>query len=73
VRLSELTETCGVDDELDVLLVLAPLEEEELLQAAAARHNASDTDAAAAPFLVTRFMSTTSRKGKRAHGPITGF
>jgi hypothetical protein len=35
------------DDELGVLLLLL------LLQAAAARHKASDTDATAAPFLVT--------------------
>jgi hypothetical protein len=36
------------DPELAVLLLLL------LLQAAAARHKASDTDATAAPFLVTR-------------------
>jgi hypothetical protein len=35
------------DDEAGVLLLLL------LLQAAAARHKASDTDATAAPFLVT--------------------
>jgi hypothetical protein len=38
------------DDELGVLGVLLLL---LLLQAAAARHKASDTDATAAPFLVT--------------------
>jgi hypothetical protein len=49
------TETAGLelllvaldDDEAGVLLLLL------LLQAAAARHKASDTDATAAPFLVT--------------------
>ena len=41
-----------------VLLVLPPLalEDEELLQAAAARHKASDTDATPAPFLVNRII-----------------
>jgi len=48
------------DDELGVLLLLLLL-----LQAAAARHKASDTDATAAPFLVTRIIKTTLRlKGK---------
>jgi hypothetical protein len=48
-----------VDDVLGVLLLL-------LLQAAAARHKASDTDATAAPFLAIRIIKTTSRllKGK---------
>src|SRR5205807_5264077 len=56
-----LTEIDGVpDDELEALeagvLVLLELEveDEELLQAAAARHKASDADAARAPFLATR-------------------
>jgi hypothetical protein len=52
VRFSELIETVGVAEELEVLLLLA-LVEAELLQAAAARHTASDTDATAAPFLAT--------------------
>jgi hypothetical protein len=44
------------DDELEVealALVLPPVadEDEELLQAAAARHKASDTDVTTAPFL----------------------
>jgi hypothetical protein len=48
-------------DELEVeaeALVLPPLavEDEELLQAAAARHRASDTDATPAPFLVNRII-----------------
>ena len=46
--------------ELELELLLA-LEDEELLQAAAARHTASDTDATAAPFLATRIIKTTSR------------
>jgi hypothetical protein len=48
-------ELLAVDDdpELGVLLLLL------LLQAAAARHKASDTDATAAPFLVTRTIKTT--------------
>jgi hypothetical protein len=54
-------ELLAVDDdpELGVLLLLL------LLQAAAARHKASDTDATAAPFLVTRTINSTScLKGK---------
>ena len=43
----------ALDDELAVLLLLLLL---LLLQAAAARHKASDTDATAAPFLVTRVI-----------------
>jgi hypothetical protein len=43
------------DAELGVLLLLL------LLQAAAPRHKASDTDATAAPFLVTRIINTTLR------------
>jgi hypothetical protein len=38
------------DDDAEVLLLLL------LLQAEAARHKASDTDATAAPFLVTRII-----------------
>jgi hypothetical protein len=58
VRSNELTETDGTvpPDELELAeaLVLPPLAlgDEELLQAAAARHKASDTDATA-PFLAT--------------------
>ncbi len=58
VRSNEPTEidgTVAVDElELEEALVLPPvaLEDEELLQAAAARHKASDTDATA-PFLAT--------------------
>jgi hypothetical protein len=40
------------DDDAEELLLLLPL----LLQAEAARHKASDTDATAAPFLVTRII-----------------
>jgi hypothetical protein len=49
--------------ELDAVLLLLPL----LLQAAAARHKATDTDATAAPFLATRIIKTTlrlKRKGR---------
>jgi len=50
----------ALDDELGVLLLL-------LLQAAAPRHKASDTDATAAPFVVTRIINTTLRlKGRAA-------
>jgi len=45
----ELLEALDDDDAEELLLLL-------LLQAAAARHKASDTDATAAPFLVTRFI-----------------
>jgi hypothetical protein len=55
VRLSELIETDGTAVDEPVLVLLA-LVEAELLQAAAARHTASDTDATAAPFLATRIM-----------------
>jgi hypothetical protein len=52
---NELTEIVGTAaDELEAeALVLPPLadEDEELLQAAAARHKASDTDVTTAPFL----------------------
>jgi hypothetical protein len=60
VRSNELTEIDGAvpPEELELaeaLLLLGgvELEDEELLQAAAARHKASDTDAATAPFLAT--------------------
>ena len=53
-------DTVAPDDELVGLLVpLLPLEGEEellLLQAAAARHKASDADAATAPFLTIRII-----------------
>jgi hypothetical protein len=65
VRFSELIEMDGVAAAEPVLVLLA-LEDGELLQAAAARHTASDTDATAAPFLATRIIKTTSclkRKG----------
>jgi hypothetical protein len=51
-------DTVAPDDELAGLLVL-PLEGEEeelLLQAAAARHTASDADATTAPFLTIRII-----------------
>jgi hypothetical protein len=68
VRFSELTEMDGVaPEELELLLLLA-LEDEELLQAAAARHTASDTDATAAPFLATLLINTTSCLKGRADG-----
>jgi hypothetical protein len=56
VRSNEPTEMDTVADELEagaLLLLLPPLgdEVEELLQAAAARHKASDTDVTTAPFL----------------------
>jgi hypothetical protein len=54
----------ALDDELGVLLLLLLL---LLLQAAAPRHKASDTDATAAPFVVTRIINTTLRlKGRAA-------
>ena len=54
VRLSELTDMDGTAP-LELLLVppVLVLEDVELLQAAAARHKASDTDATAAPCLAT--------------------
>ncbi|MGD0245322.1 MAG: hypothetical protein ABSB59_34070 [Streptosporangiaceae bacterium] len=57
VRLSELTEMDGTAA-LELLLppLLAVLDEPELLQPAAARHKATDTDATAAPFLATGIM-----------------
>jgi hypothetical protein len=62
VRVSELTEIDGTiaPEELEGELPLPALVEEELLQAAAARHKASDTDTTA-PFLATRIINTTSR------------
>jgi len=54
--------------ELEVLLLLLALVEEELLQAAAARHTASDTDATAAPFLASFLINyhlVFWRKGRR--------
>jgi hypothetical protein len=72
VRLSELTEIDGTDPllelELELELLLA-LEDDELLQAAAARHTASDTDATAAPFLATRIIKITSRFTERPAVP----
>jgi hypothetical protein len=67
VRFSELTETVGVIAE-ELELVLLALVEEELLQAAAARHTASDTDATAAPFLATLIINTTSCLRGRVDG-----
>ena len=49
----------GRGGELAELLLLLPLEGEEeelLLQAAAARHTASDADATTAPFLTIRII-----------------
>jgi hypothetical protein len=70
VRFSELTEMDGViPDELELLVLpLLAVEEEELLQAAAARHTASDTDATAAPFLATLIINTTSCLRGRVDG-----
>jgi hypothetical protein len=54
VRSNEPTEMDTAADELEAgALVPPPLgdEDEELLQAAAARHKASDTDVTTAPFL----------------------
>src|SRR6266851_458588 len=56
---TEIDGTVAADElELAEALVLPPvaLEDEELLQAAAARHKASDTDVATAPFLATRII-----------------
>jgi len=74
VRFSELSETDGVAAEELELLPLLALVEAELLQAAAARHTASDTDATAAPFLATRIIKTTScLKGEEGStGPHPG-
>jgi hypothetical protein len=48
------------DEELELALLELPplgvLEDEELLQAAAPRHKASDADATTAPFLVIGIM-----------------
>jgi hypothetical protein len=52
VRLRELTEMDGTAAELELPLPALVLDE-ELLQPAAARHKATDTDATAAPFLAT--------------------
>jgi hypothetical protein len=64
VRVSELTEIDGTiapeELEAEAEVPLPALVEEELLQAAAARHKASDTDTTA-PFLATRIINTTSR------------
>jgi len=61
-------DTVAPDEEL-ALLELPPLGEldEELLQAAAARHKASDADATTAPFLAILIIKTTSRlkEGRR--------
>jgi hypothetical protein len=74
-RVSWLSVTCGTDAELPELLELLddaelPLAAELLpllLQAAAARHKATDTDATAAPFLAIRIIKTTLRlKGRAA-------
>jgi hypothetical protein len=78
VRLSELTDICGVDDDdeelllLVLLLPLVVLEEEELLHAAAARHKASDADAMTAPFLATRIMSNHLAYEESFTGPHPG-
>ncbi|MGD0067704.1 MAG: hypothetical protein ABSB76_30245 [Streptosporangiaceae bacterium] len=58
VRFSEPIETTGVAAD-ELVLPLLGLEDEELLQAAAARHTASETDATAAPFLATLPINTT--------------
>jgi hypothetical protein len=68
VRFSELIETVGVAPEELAVLLLLTLGEEELLQAAAARHTASDTDATAAPFLATLIINTTSCLRGRVDG-----
>jgi hypothetical protein len=67
VRLSELIEIDGTAVDEPVLPPFA-LEEEEELQAAAARHTASDTDATAAPFLATLLINTTSCLRGRVDG-----
>jgi hypothetical protein len=48
-------DTLAPDEELE-LPPLGALEDEELLQAAAARHKASDADATTAPFLAIGIM-----------------
>jgi hypothetical protein len=48
-------DTVAPDEELE-LPPLGVLEDEELLQAAAARHNASDADATTAPFLTVEII-----------------
>ena len=55
-----------------LLLVLPPaaLVDEELLQAAAARHKASDADATTAPFLAILIIKTTSRLKEGPSGHI---
>src|ERR1700761_9337914 len=53
VRLRALTEIDGTAAELELPLPVPALDDEELLQPAAARHKATDTDATAAPFLAT--------------------
>jgi hypothetical protein len=53
VRLRALIEIDGTAAELELPLPVLVLDDVELLQAAAARHKASDTDATAAPFLAT--------------------
>jgi len=68
VRLSELIEIDGTAVDEPVLLLLLALVEAELLQAAAARHTASDTDATAAPFLATLIINTTSCLRGRVDG-----
>jgi len=51
-------DTAAPDEELALLELPPPgvLEDEELLQAAAARHKASDMDATTAPFLAIGIM-----------------
>ena len=57
--------------ELGLLLPpLGALEDEELLQAAAARHKASDADATTAPFLAILIIKTTSRLKEGPSGHI---
>ena len=65
VRLNEVIETFTVADDGDeleaealvlVLVLVLVDEDEELLQAAAARHKASDTDVTTAPFLAIRII-----------------
>ena len=57
--------------ELGLLLPpLGALEDEELLQAAAARHKASDADATTAPFLAILIIKTTLRLKEGPSGHI---
>jgi hypothetical protein len=62
-------DTVAPDEELALLELppLGELDEELLLQAAAARHKASDADATTAPFLAILIIKTTSRlkEGRR--------